>query len=99
MRCQCGSLIRASAKRCRPCALEFVRGIDTDFIQVVKQEDEEEMTDDTTKRMSSPQRIAADEWAAFQKDLRWKAFIRKACVVGIVFVVGLCLFVAWKVIR
>lgn len=32
MRCACGALIRASMKRCRKCAVEFVRNIDTDSI-------------------------------------------------------------------
>lgn len=32
MRCACGALIRASMKRCRACAVEFARSIDTDRI-------------------------------------------------------------------
>jgi hypothetical protein len=102
MRCQCGKLLRGSMRRCRPCALEFIRGIDTDFMSVVKQEIEEIMTEDsssTTKRMSSPQKIAVAEWEAFQRSLRWNSFIRKACVVGIACVVVLCVYVAYRIGR
>jgi hypothetical protein len=73
-----------------------------DFISVVKQEVEEIMTEDsssTTKRMSSPQKIAVAEWEAFQRSLRWNSFIRKAAAVGIVLVVLLCAFIAWKCCR
>lgn len=43
MRCSCGAYIRPSQKRCRNCAVEFARGLDTDrlLIQAAREEERE----------------------------------------------------------
>lgn len=44
MRCSCGALIKAAQRRCRKCAVEFARGIDTDYVPVQAARKEERPT-------------------------------------------------------
>lgn len=102
MRCACGTLIRGSQVRCRPCALEFVRAIDTDRFEIVKQQVEDIMTESTKVNLSTPQRIASrdvEQWQAFQRGLVRDKWIRRLCVAGVATIVIVCAYVAYRIGR
>jgi hypothetical protein len=94
--CDCGAFIKRPAVRCKRCAVEFVRGIDTDRFDRVVEEVEQIMTLNDSQQVNAK---AVQEWHQFQKDLRTQRFLRKAAVVGILLVIALCGFIAWRVIR
>jgi tetrahydromethanopterin S-methyltransferase subunit F len=90
MMCACGAFIRRPAVRCKKCAIEFVRGIDTDRFDRVVDEVEKIMLSDepTGTEPNKPQKMslaeARKEWRDFQEGLRTQRFLRKAAAIGMI---------------
>jgi len=96
VRCSCGGFITAQQKRCRKCAVEFARGIDTDRFEMAdsgpqEQEEIPPVLPPVKKKQETTARFNPNAYQAINMAEVWAADRRRRRFWRITFIVSLIL--------